>query len=129
METIRECFKLFVQMLKKDINVNICDIHEIQNKTNIMYMQYIVEGNKICIFDSNVYHAYEHLMKMINDLQKNKCAKLEELNLALMEENRKLQEENDSYKNTIFFDPENVHNATRTNSELRLKPNSWFTFK
>ena len=138
MDSIRKCFKLYLlcfnlddYILPSDDDITGFTIDEIKLKTQELYMEFIVKGGKPCIFDSKVYHAYSHLIKMINENQKNIYHKLITENTKIINENHKLQDEIESYKNSIFYDPSTVTNTNIVNEEHKsnYRKMTWFPFK
>lgn len=134
LETVRECFLLFVNSLKsKNITFAVDEINnmthtQIKQQCHLIYMQYLVSNTYSVSDTSIVVHAYRHMIEILDDFSKDynmerKYDRLQDKYYELKEENKKLKESLISYRESVFNNNE-TYNAQSVNNTDKKK--SWF---
>lgn len=129
METVRECFKLFVNCLdiddNFDENIEKYNIDEIKNKSHALYMKYIIKHDMFST-DSRVAKAYGHLINIIEDVRKDMYDILTNNINQLKEEKEELLKDNNLYKTSFFFEPQII--KVEDPPKARYRKPGWLTF-
>ena len=137
MDTVRMCFILFTDCINNMDNTNmdnnillekdICgyNIDELKNKSHVLYMQYIIK-NDMFSTDSRVSKAYNHLIKVIEDVKKDQYKQLSDKIEQLEIDNDELNKENSSYKSSFFYEPEIIKEE---NYPKKYKKPGWMSLK